>query len=760
METYRIYAKDLEDDEVEYELSIRGYPVEGPMETRYRSLRLALRQPEDGNAVLNTEYSLTGDFTVVPIKLKEIETLLETDDLKCFSRLVHYHKRVRRYVPETDAQRRNQQELLDVINRMVRKYYNIDLRAAADEVPVMRLSANRPEVTGATARGVHSARPSSTGANVTEEDFGKAETSFQPEEVELISFSDERRPLACPQGTPKTAAVSRPSSGTIPKQPMMGVVGTGDGPGRIVEEIREPIPRVKRSESGIVPSGHASPKGGVGGVPANRFESRHPLRPIEVDCLWETPEFKSSVPNTLIQPKQRVSSEPFAEPRRIVSPGVVRGRPAEEKIDMSDFVHKSEIQGYIKSYLDQVFMSERRGLGGMNPPVVDTLVDRIANIGIHDPEVSQISRAANQRPEVDFDPPLQLPRTIPIYGEPVRNNQQTNSGVRVDSHRIDPGLISPFNNGGMPAYSPTNMAGPHTNVGGGWMNNPLRRRLPHQTCNIIEKWPKFAGDSNPVPVVDFLRQIEILSRSYQVEQDELRMHAHLLFKDDAYVWFTAYESQLATWDMLLTYLRMRYDNPNRDRFIREEMRNRKQRPNELFSAYLTDLEAMSQRMTRKMTKDEKFDIVVENMKISYKRRLALQPVNSIEHLAQLCYRFDALEANLYAPRTAPKTAVNVIGYEEESDPASGEDEDACVLAVQTRNYKKGSANSSKPKAEKEDSQLLCWNCRKGGHMWRECNRKKGIFCHICGAPDTTAYRCPENHNLKPRDSSPEVSKNE
>lgn len=96
------------------------------------------------------------------------------------------------------------------------------------------------------------------------------------------------------------------------------------------------------------------------------------------------------------------------------------------------------------------------------------------------------------------------------------------------------------------------------------------------------------------------------------------MHAHLLFKDDAYVWFTAYESQLATWDMLLVYLKMRYDNPNRDRFIREEMRNRKQRPNELFSAYLTDVEAMSQRMTRKMTNEEKFDIIVENMKLSYK----------------------------------------------------------------------------------------------------------------------------------------------
>lgn len=67
---------------------------------------------------------------------------------------------------------------------------------------------------------------------------------------------------------------------------------------------------------------------------------------------------------------------------------------------------------------------------------------------------------------------------------------------------------------------------------------------------------------------------------------------------------------------------MRYDNPNRDRFVKEEMRNRKQRPNELFSAFLTDIETLSQRLMRKMSEDEKFDITFENMKISYKRRLA------------------------------------------------------------------------------------------------------------------------------------------
>lgn len=182
--------------------------------------------------------------------------------------------------------------------------------------------------------------------------------------------------------------------------------------------------------------------------------------------------------------------------------------------------------------------------------------------------------------------------------------------------------------------------------GSGTSNHIPRGRLPHQT------WPKFAGDTSTIPVIDFLRQIELLCRSYEITKEELRTHAHLLFREDAYVWYTAYEPKFDCWDTLLFYLRMRYDNPNRDRFIKEELRNRKQRPNEHFSAFLTDIETLCQRLMKKLPDDEKFDIAVENMKMSYKRRLALEKIDSLEHLAQLCYKFDALEGNLYHPRSA------------------------------------------------------------------------------------------------------------
>lgn len=198
---------------------------------------------------------------------------------------------------------------------------------------------------------------------------------------------------------------------------------------------------------------------------------------------------------------------------------------------------------------------------------------------------------------------------------------------------------------------------------------------------------------------------------------------------------------------------MRYDNPNRDRFIKEELRNRKQRPNELFSAFLTDIETLCQRLMKKLSNDEKFDIVTENMKMSYKRRLALEKIESLEHLSQLCYKFDALEGNLYNPRGPNKPlGVNeihceepdVVFYETESDELE-------IAALQTRRGQTDRLRDQptrKPEGTNR-SNPLCWNCRKVGHLWRECDQKKAVFCHICGQPETTAFRCPQQHDIRP-----------
>lgn len=231
------------------------------------------------------------------------------------------------------------------------------------------------------------------------------------------------------------------------------------------------------------------------------------------------------------------------------------------------------------------------------------------------------------------------------------------------------------------------------------------------------------------------------------------MHAHLLFRDDAYIWNTTYEERFQSWETLVNCLKMRYDNPNRDRIIREEMRNRKQRPNERFSAFLTEMETLAKRMRTKMPEAEKFNIVIENMKMSYKRRLALEPIHSIEHLAQLCYRFDALDSTLYNPRPVIRNpSLNQIDAEDEdigNEKWTEENEEVCAIRTKMARTTLTQAKQSNTDEEKtpRTTAVTCWNCRRSGHIWRECDKRKTIFCHMCGQADTTAFRCSNNHNV-------------
>uniref|UniRef100_A0A8D8ACX0 (northern house mosquito) hypothetical protein n=1 Tax=Culex pipiens TaxID=7175 RepID=A0A8D8ACX0_CULPI len=125
---YQINANDLYEDEISYELALRHLPVNVSLPTRMRNLRQALREPETEKVQLIEGYSLEEDYTIVPQNLQEIVHRMENNQPRgCWSRLVHYHKRVRRYVAGDRRTLDNQELLLDLINRLAIKYFNVDM---------------------------------------------------------------------------------------------------------------------------------------------------------------------------------------------------------------------------------------------------------------------------------------------------------------------------------------------------------------------------------------------------------------------------------------------------------------------------------------------------------------------------------------------------------------------------------------------------------------------------------------------------------
>lgn len=73
MDKYRINPNELEEDEINYELEIRNVSTSGPLESRLRTLRKLLREPEAAEYRHPVSYSLESDYTVIPPKLHDLE---------------------------------------------------------------------------------------------------------------------------------------------------------------------------------------------------------------------------------------------------------------------------------------------------------------------------------------------------------------------------------------------------------------------------------------------------------------------------------------------------------------------------------------------------------------------------------------------------------------------------------------------------------------------------------------------------------------
>ena len=119
MEYYQINVAELEEEELNYELMIRGQSVEAPLMTRQRTLRYLLRTDEKQfeSMMQISSRTIALDYLRIPNILREIEQRLCYGRApECLSRLVHYHKRIRRYLTISPQEAENKQVLLELIS--------------------------------------------------------------------------------------------------------------------------------------------------------------------------------------------------------------------------------------------------------------------------------------------------------------------------------------------------------------------------------------------------------------------------------------------------------------------------------------------------------------------------------------------------------------------------------------------------------------------------------------------------------------------
>lgn len=75
---------------------------------------------------------------------------------------------------------------------------------------------------------------------------------------------------------------------------------------------------------------------------------------------------------------------------------------------------------------------------------------------------------------------------------------------------------------------------------------------------------------------------------------------YLFFTWEASKWYLTYYWKFQTWDHLVYYLNLNFENPNKDKSIEDMIRKSKQRTDEPFGSYLADMESLFQRLSYRL----------------------------------------------------------------------------------------------------------------------------------------------------------------
>lgn len=252
-------------------------------------------------------------------------------------------------------------------------------------------------------------------------------------------------------------------------------------------------------------------------------------------------------------------------------------------------------------------------------------------------------------------------------------------------------------------------------------------------------------------VEDFLNRAKKLAKHEHVSKRELLDKIHYKLKGEASDWWFTREDHCTSWEKFESEIRFRFGNPNRDRGIRAQLRELRQKRGETFVAFVTEVEKLNQCLKHPHSSRTIFEIVWENMRPHYRSKLATKRVHNLEHLLDLNHRIDATDLSLYRSGINTRNEVHNIDIRSNSEEDNSSFEDYAINAIQRKSklvkdvQTSNITNNTQLPPDTETSNLKCWNCQKSGHHWRTCKEVKLIFCYACGNLGRTTRTCERNH---------------
>ncbi|XP_055681849.1 uncharacterized protein LOC129789226 [Lutzomyia longipalpis] len=272
-------------------------------------------------------------------------------------------------------------------------------------------------------------------------------------------------------------------------------------------------------------------------------------------------------------------------------------------------------------------------------------------------------------------------------------------------------------------------------VGGtGGMKERRWRAVP------ITEWKiKFSGGDKGLSANQFLTQVKRMAMTQGISDAELLSSIWRILEGGVENWFWACQDQFKDWESFTEMFVAEFQDEEYYERLREQIRQRKQKPGEKFAIFRAEMELMMKELVPPMSQHERFRTIYRNLSPMYLRAMGGQVIYSLEELTVFCKRIEQTEKMCegYEKSVTKKVdKVAVVGVENAKK--------GCGEKMEVKKEKKIERKVDEGKTvEKKKDSFSCANCFGSGHGVLRCpeKRRARFLCYQCGAADVTTKTC-------------------
>ncbi|KAJ8975115.1 hypothetical protein NQ317_000957 [Molorchus minor] len=189
-------------------------------------------------------------------------------------------------------------------------------------------------------------------------------------------------------------------------------------------------------------------------------------------------------------------------------------------------------------------------------------------------------------------------------------------------------------------------------------NAPITVNCGSKTVPVYKLALQFNGESKKL--LSFIERVEELAQARHISKSDLFESACDLFTGKATFWLRQVKPQVTDWDSLIERLKQDFLKSDFDEEIWEQIKSRYQGKYESVVIFIACLESLFSRLSRPAIELTKIKYIRKGLQPEYRKRLALQDINSVADLSKLCKKLEEADILDLESRSSRQSSSNSL----------------------------------------------------------------------------------------------------